>query len=105
MAPYAIIQSGGKQYRVSEGDEIELELLASDDQGKVEFSEVLFYHDGKKSSVGTPRVDGVTVVGTALGEIKGKKVISFGYKRRKNVHRKIGHRQRYTRVKIEKIGA
>ena len=99
---YAIIQSGGKQYRVQEGDEIEVELLG-EDKGAYSFEDVLFFHDGKKSHVGTPKVAKVQVEGEIVGEVKGPKVIAFKYKRRKNYNKKIGHRQKYAKVRIKKI--
>lgn len=100
---YAIIQTGGKQYRVEKGDVIEVELLGQDD-GAVEFN-VLFHSDGKAVKIGTPNIDKCVVKGEVLGEIKGPKVIAFKYKRRKNYHRKVGHRQKYSRVKITDIVA
>lgn len=98
---YAIIQTGGKQYRVKKDDILDVELLSDTDN--VEFSEVLFFHDGKKAHVGTPNVDKVTVKGEFVGEAKGPKVIAYKYKRRKSFHKKIGHRQKYARVKITDI--
>lgn len=95
-AKYAIIRTGGKQYRVEEGDVIDVEKLAVSEDKKVEFNEVLFC-EGK---VGTPIVEGCKVVGELIDEVRGKKVIAFKYKRRQNYHRKVGHRQPYSRVKI-----
>lgn len=99
---YAIIQTGGKQYRVEKGDVIEVELLGAD-KGAVEFKEVLFVNDGKATLVGTPHVAKSLVKGEILGETKGPKVFSFRYKRRKSYHRKVGHRQKYAKVKITEI--
>lgn len=101
---YAIIQTGGKQYRVEKGDVIEVELLGQD-QGAVEFKEVLFFSDGKAMKIGAPHLDKCLVKGEILGEIKGPKVIAFKYKRRKSYHRKVGHRQKYSKVKITDIVA
>jgi len=95
---YAIIRTGGKQYRVQKGDVIDVELLG--EEGKVEFSNVLFLNDGKKAHIGAPNVNGWLVKGEVMGETKGPKVISFKYKKRKSFHRKKGHRQKYSRVKI-----
>ena len=100
---YVIIETGGKQYQVSEGDELEVELLKT--EGSVTFDKVLFYTDGKTSQIGTPTVANCLVQGEVLGETKGPKVIAFKYKKRKNYRRTVGHRQKYTRVKITKIAA
>jgi len=99
---YAIIQTGGKQYQVEEGDTIEVELLGTE-SGTVEFKEVLFLNDGQAIRVGTPHVEGCSVKGAIIGDKKGPKVISFKYKRRKNYHRKVGHRHKYSVVKITAI--
>ena len=99
---YAIIETGGKQMRVSEGDIIDVELLGQEN-GSVEFDHVLFINDGNTIQVGTPHLANVRVQGELLGEEKGPKVINFKYKRRKNYRRRVGHRQRYSRVKITKI--
>lgn len=100
---YAIIETGGKQYRVQEGDIIDVELL---EEGKnMEFKNVLFLNDGQAPRVGLPHVPGCSVHAETLGEVKGPKVIAFKYKKRKNYRRTVGHRQRYTRVKITKIAA
>ncbi len=103
---YAIIRSGGKQYRVKKGDIIDVDLLGlSAEEKAVEFRDVLFLNDGKENVVGAPCVENCLVMGELLGEAKGPKVISFKFKRRKDSRRKIGHRQRYSRVKITEIQA
>lgn len=102
---YAIIKTGGKQYRVAKDDVIDVELLDAEPGAKVEFAEVLFLSDGKKVHVGTPSVDGFTVKGELVETIKGPKVTSVKYKKRKNCRKKWGHRQNYSRVKITTIGA
>lgn len=99
---YAIIESGGKQYRVEKGDVIEVELLNLKDSGSVEFKNVLFINNDSATKIGNPYLQG-TVRGELLGEIRGPKVIAFKYKQRKNIRRKVGHRQRYSRVKITEI--
>jgi large subunit ribosomal protein L21 len=99
---YAIIQSGGKQHRVEEGDVIDVELLGSD-QPAVIFDQVLFVHDGEKPIVGLPVVPHYTVHGEYVGEKKGPKVIAYKFKPCKKSRRTVGHRQRYSRVKITKI--
>jgi len=102
---YAIIQTGGKQYLVEKDDVIEVELLGQD-QGAVEFKDVLFFNDGKSVKIGSPSVDKCLVKGEVLGETKGPKVIAYKYKRRKSYHRTVGHRQKYAKVKIiEIVGA
>ena len=100
---YAIIKTGGKQYRVAVGDILDVELLDSSEAGtKVQFEEVLFAHDGSQAFIGQPSTD-FHVHGEVLGEAKGEKVTSLKYKRSHNQCRKWGHRQRYTRVKITGI--
>lgn len=100
---YAIIHSGGKQYPVKEGDVIDVDLLKQEAGSQIEFQEVLFFNDGKKCEVGAPHVEKCKVKGELVGVVKGPKVIAFKYKRRKSCHRKVGHRQKYSRVKITGI--
>ncbi len=100
---YAIIHSGGKQYPVKEGDVIDIDLLDKEDGSQIEFQEVLFLNDGKKIEVGVPHVEKCVVKAELVEVIKGPKVIAFKYKRRKSCHRKVGHRQKYSRVKITGI--
>jgi len=101
---YAIIKTGGKQYRVKLGDFIDVELLDSDQGAKIEFSDVLFVYDGSKSHVGSPMVQNFPVHGEVIGMVSGEKITSLKYKRSHNQCRKWGHRQKYTRVKITAIG-
>ena len=97
---YAVIKTGGKQYRVSEGDEIFVEKLEVADGKDVTFNEVLMVN-GK---VGTPYLDGASVTGTVLKHGKGKKIRIFKYKNKSRSNRKTqGHRQPYTKIKITKI--
>lgn len=100
---YAIIKTGGKQYRVAKGDIIEVELLSNTENNLVEFDQVLFFNDGSKVEVGKPLVSGCQVKGELLENTLGPKVIAFKYKRRKNYRRKVGHRQKYAKVKITDI--
>lgn len=100
---YAIIETGGKQYRVEEGDELDVELLGCD--GEIKFDKVLLVHDGKTAKVGLPHLTECAVHAEVLGATKGPKVIAFKYKRCKNYRRTVGHRQKYSRVKIKKIVA
>lgn len=99
---YAIIETGGKQYRVEEGDIIDVELLKEDCGKEITFK-ALFFSSGKVVKIGTPNVEGCEVVGELIQEVKGPKVINFKYKKRKNYRRKVGHRQKYSRVKIKVI--
>ena len=100
---YAVIETGGKQYRVQEGDVITVEKLDAKAGDKVTFDKVLVLSDGKEMKVGTPYLDaGVTASVVENG--KGKKVIIFKYKAKKDYRKKQGHRQPYTMVKIESLG-
>jgi large subunit ribosomal protein L21 len=98
---YAIIETGGKQYRVEEGDEIDVELLGAD--GEVKFDKVLMVHDGNAPKIGLPHLPQCAVHGEVVCIAKGPKVIAFKYKKCKNSRRTVGHRQKYSRVKIKKI--
>lgn len=100
---YAIIESGGKQYRVQSGDVIDVELLEAEPKGEVQFNHVLFINNGSSVKIGSPHVKGGMVKAAFVEEVKGPKVIAFKYKRRKRIRRKVGHRQRYSRVKITEI--
>ncbi len=99
---YAIIATGGKQYKVSEGDIIKVEKLGMEDGEKVVFDQVLAVNDGNLS-IGTPTVAGATVTATVLGEGKARKVIVYKYKSKTGYHKKNGHRQLFTKLKIESI--
>ena len=101
---YAIIATGGKQYKVSEGDIIMVEKLGVNAGDAVTFDQVLAVNNGELS-VGCPTVAGATVSGTVVKEGKGKKVIVYKYKRKTGYHKKNGHRQLYTQVKIDKINS
>lgn len=103
---YAIIRTGGKQYRVAEGDtlQVEQDILADAKEGSVSFDEVLMI-GGKEPKVGAPLVDGASVKATILSEDRGPKVIVFRKKRRKQYKRKTGHRQNLVNVRIDKIDA
>ena len=101
---YAIIETGGKQYKVANGDQIAVEKLNVADGETVVFDKVLVMADDADVKVGTPYVEGVTVEGTAVETGKGKKVIIFKYKAKKDYRKKQGHRQPYTLVEITSIG-
>lgn len=100
---YAVIKTGGKQYRVSEGDTIYVEKLALDEGENVTFEEVLLLNSDGKVRVGAPYVEGVKVVAKAVKHGKQKKIIVFKYKAKKNYRKKQGHRQPYTKLVIESI--
>lgn len=103
---YAIIKTGGKQYRVAVGDVIDVELLeTSENNNKIEFSEVLFASDGSKTQFGKPSIPDFLVHGEVMGTVSGEKITSMKYKPSHNQRRRWGHRQKYTRVKITGIGS
>ena len=101
---YALIQTGGKQYKVSEGDILTVEKLDVEEGSKVTFDQVLAVN-GTELTIGDPTVKGATVEATAVKNGRGKKVIVYKYKRKTGYHKKNGHRQSFTQVKIEKINA
>ena len=101
---YAIIATGGKQYTVSECDIINVEKLGVNAGDTVTFDQVLFVNDGE-AKVGDPTVAGASVTASVVKEARDKKVIVYKYKRKTGYHKKNGHRQSFTQVKIEKINA
>ena len=100
---YAIIKTGGRQYRVAEGDTIDVDLLAGEAGAKMTFDDVLLHADGENLTHGSPSVSGASVSGEVVEQRKDKKVIAFKYRRRKGYHRTVGHRRKLTRVKITGI--
>ncbi len=100
---YAIIETGGKQYRVQEGDVITVEKLDVEAGSKIELDKVLVLNNGTELKVGAPYVEGAKVVGEVVENGKGKKVIIFKYKAKKDYRKKQGHRQPYTMIKIESL--
>ena len=100
---YAVINSGGKQYRVQPGQTVRLEKLPGDVGSPVSFDRILLYSNGESLKIGQPVVEGVKVNGRIVEQDRAKKIIVFKYKRRKRYHRKQGHRQYYTAVKIDSI--
>jgi len=103
---YAIIETGGKQYRVSKGDVIDVERLAGDEGDEIVFDRVLAVgRDDGTFQVGSPVVEGATCRGKIVSEFKDKKVIAFKYKPKVNYRRKKGHRQVKTKIRIEEISA
>jgi len=101
---YAIIATGGKQYKVAEGDVIRVEKLGVEEGQAYTFDQVLAV-GGDELKIGNPTVEGATVSATVVAEGRGKKVIVYKYKRKTGYHKKNGHRQYFTEVKIDKINA
>jgi large subunit ribosomal protein L21 len=101
---YAVIKTGAKQYKVTEGETLQIELLKATEKTVV-FDEVLLVADGEQVQVGTPTVPDMTVTATVLGVVKGEKIEVFKYKSKSRYRKHTGHRQAYTAVKIESIGA
>ncbi|HUT18178.1 MAG TPA: 50S ribosomal protein L21 [Anaerolineae bacterium] len=99
---YAVIQTGGKQYKVSTGQLLDVELLPEAAGEQVELDQVLMVVDGEDIAVGTPLVDGATVKATVADQVKGDKVRIFKYSG-KRYRRRLGHRQPYTRLRIDEI--
>ena len=100
---YAIIATGGKQYRVQKGDQIRVEKLAGDPGEKVEFNQVLLLADGEDVTIGAPYVDGSKVTGEVEEQSRAKKIEIIKFKRRKHHMKRMGHRQSFTQVKITGI--
>jgi large subunit ribosomal protein L21 len=104
QSEFAVIMTGGKQYMVSVGDVLDVELLGDLKDGEVvEFDKVLLVDDGKDTTIGTPYIKGAKVKATYQGLKKGPKITIVRYKAKSNRDRKLGHRQKYARVKIEAI--
>lgn len=101
---YAIIKTGGKQVKVEVGQTIFVEKLDAQEGDKVTFDEVVLV-GGEDTKIGTPLVEGASVEATVEKQGRGKKVVTYRYRRRKDSHRKQGHRQPYTRLKIDAINA
>jgi large subunit ribosomal protein L21 len=102
---YAIVKTGGKQYKIQEGDIIRVEKIPGDLNNPVSLDQVLMFSDGENIRIGRPALDNVTVKGHIVDQGKGKKILVFKYKRRKRYRRKQGHRQQYTAIKIDQIEA
>ena len=102
---YAIIETGGKQYKVQNGDTLYIEKLNAAEEDTVTFDKVIALHDDAGLKVGAPYVEGATVTANVLKNGKGKKITVFTYKPKKGKARKLGHRQPYTKVQIDTINA
>ena len=102
---FAVIRSGGKQYKVTEGETLDIELVDFPAEGekKITISDVLMVGNGDKFSLGNPLLSGASVGLELVEDIKAKKVIAYKYRRREGYHRTVGHRQKLSRVKITKI--
>jgi large subunit ribosomal protein L21 len=100
---YAVIKTGGKQHQVTEGDVIQVDWMQGDPGDTVEIEDVLMVKMDSEVKVGTPLVEGAKVSATIVDHVKGKKIIVFKFKRRKDYRRKQGHRQKYTKLRIESI--
>ncbi len=100
---YAVIETGGKQYKVLEGDTVYIEKLGVGDGEDVTFDKVIALGKDEGLVAGAPYVDGAKVLAKVVKNGKAKKVVAYKYKAKKNYHKKIGHRQPYTKIQIEKI--
>lgn len=101
---YAIMKTGGKQYKVGEGNIIKVEKLPAEVGEKITFEEIIFLTDGEGNvKIGDPHISGAKVIAEVLEQGRDKKIVVYKYKKRKNYHKKQGHRQPFTRIKIEKI--
>lgn len=100
---YAIIETGGKQYRVEEGKSVRVEKLPAEKGEEVVFDRVLLYSDGRETEVGSPYLDRCRVKGKVTAQGRGRKIVVFKYKAKKNYRRKQGHRQPFTEVLVNQI--
>ena len=100
---YAVVSTGGKQYKVEEGDIVRVEKISGDVGSSITFDKILIISDGDKVNIGAPALEKAMVQGHIVEQGKAKKIIVFKYKRRKRYRRKQGHRQPYTAVKIDSI--
>lgn len=103
LRPYAVIETGGKQYRVSEGDYLSIERLPDEAGSEITFDRVLMLGGDGSTRIGTPVVDGATVTATVDEHFRGEKIVVFKFKKRKNYRRKQGHRQEQTKITITGI--
>jgi large subunit ribosomal protein L21 len=100
---YAVVKSGARQYRASVGDTIIVERLPAETGQRLELDEVLLVADGERVEIGCPTIDGAKVLATVVAEEKGPKIRIFKYHPRKRYRRRAGHRQRYTRLRVDEI--
>jgi large subunit ribosomal protein L21 len=102
---YAVIQTGGKQYKVSPGDVLKIEKLDAKKGDTVEIKDVYMVADGDQVSVGKPTLASATVTAEVMGDVRGTKILVFKHRRRKNFRKTMGHRQDYTTIKVKEIKA
>lgn len=100
---YAIVQDGGKQYKVVEGSTIDVDRFSCEAGDQIDLDRILFVRDGDDVHIGTPFVQGARVTATVENQIKGPKIIVFKYKPKERYRVKTGHRQKYTRLKVDSI--
>lgn len=100
---YAIVEDGGKQYKAVEGGTIEVDYFEAQDGDTLDLERVLLITDGDNVTVGTPVIGGAVVQATVVGQVKGPKIVVFRYRPKKRYRVKTGHRQKYTRLKIDAI--
>ncbi len=103
METYAVVETGGKQYRIKKGDRLRVERIDGDSGSTVTLDRILAVSDGTRFSVGTPDIEGARVTAQIVEQTRGDKVFSFKKKRRKGYHKKIGHRQELTVLKVDDI--
>jgi len=101
---YAIVEDGGKQYKAVEGSTIEVDYFDAEPGQQVDLDRVLMVVDGEAVRVGSPLVEGAVIQATVVAQVKGPKLIVFRYKPKKRIRVKTGHRQKYTRLKVDSIG-
>ena len=100
---YAVIEAGGKQHKVELGQTLEIDLMDEESGAEHAFETVMLYVDGEDVQVGQPFIENAKVIAEVVNEVKGEKVSILRFRRRKHSMRKIGHRQRYTQIKIKEI--
>ena len=100
---YAVFRSGGKQYRAEVGQTVDVDRLTNDVGESIELDDVLLVVDGENTAIGQPRVEGASVAATVVEQFRGKKIIVYKYRQRTSYRRKQGHRQYYTRLRIDDI--
>lgn len=100
---YAVVRTGGRQYRISAGDVLDVEKIEQPEGSRIELDDVLLAVDGETVRVGKPKLAGAKVVARVVSQVKDDKVMTYKYRRRKRYRRKKGHRQQLTRIKIESI--
>jgi large subunit ribosomal protein L21 len=102
---YAIVETGGKQYRVTQGQTVDVDNLNAIDGDTVELNKILVVGDDKNTVIGKPHIEGARIIATSMGTVRGNKIIVYKYKPKIRYHKKTGHHQLFTRLTIEKIEA